>query len=196
MYATETAREVEKNYIDTGLVKFVYWDLPLGSHGYPAVVSAEASHCAGEQDAYWEMHDALFGEWKMLSELDPEDEAAAVEAVLPIGEPLVEDGQAFQACVETQKYRPVVATMLRQAMDMEINATPAFLFGTVSPSGEQHVEPVMGYVEYEEFAKMLDREISRAQGTPIPDPTEVPTPDADAADDGGAAADDSGDGEG
>ncbi len=185
MHATETAREVEEQYIDTGLVRIIHWDLPLSSHGYPAVVSAEAAHCAGDQDRYWEMHEALFGEWQMLSELDIEDEDAAVEAVLPIGETLVEDAETFRACVQEQKYRPVVATMLRQAMDMEIQATPAFLLGTVDPAGQEHVEPIMGYLEFDELKTYIDREISRAQGTPIPDPTPVPT-------DGSAAGESSG----
>lgn len=193
MYATETAREVDLKYVDTGLVKFVHWDLPLGSHGYPAVVSAEASHCAGEQDAFWEMHAALFDNWKALSELDPEDEGLAIEAIVGYGESVVADSEAFSACVSDNKYRPVVATMLRQAMDMKIDATPSFLLSTVGPDGKQHVEPIMGYLPFEEMAPLIDREISRAQGTPIPTNTPAPTftpapaasPSAESGDSGG-----------
>lgn len=190
MYATDVAREVDEQYIQTGLVKFVHWDLPLSSHGYPAIIGAEASHCAGEQGAYWEMHYGLFDNWKELSELDTEDEAASVEAVLDLTSDLVDDPEAYALCIEEQKYRPVVATMLRQALDMEVNVTPAFLIQS-SFEGNDHVEPMLGFLPVEEFTALLDQEISRAQGTPIPTRTPAPTPDpAEAADEEAADGED------
>ena len=191
MYATDVAREVQENYIDKGLLKLVYWDLPLSSHGYPAIMGSEASHCAGDQGVYWEMHEKLFESWREMSDLDVEDEEAATAFVVELGDGIVADHATYTACVETNKYRPVVATLLRQALDMEVNVTPAFLIQTTDPAGNQHVEPMMGFLEYEEFSELLDQEISRSQGTPIPTRTPLPpTPVPDAEE--GAEGEDAG----
>lgn len=171
MYTDETAAQVQAAYIDTGLLRLVYWDLPLNNHGYPAVVGAEAAHCAGEQERYWEMHDALFGAWDDLSKLDIQDEAAAQAAVVALGAGIGLDEATLRECVETRKYRPVVAVMARQALqDMQLRSTPTFI---IQAGG--HTELVEGFLPFEELKKVLDREIARAQGTPVADPTLPPT---------------------
>ena len=49
---------IEKKYISTGKVKFVYRHLAiLGKH---SVASAQAAECAGERGKFWEYHDKLF----------------------------------------------------------------------------------------------------------------------------------------
>src|SRR6266852_9091619 len=51
--------ELKRNYIDTGKVRFVSRDLPLEFHPY-AMKAAEAARCAGDQQKYWELRDALY----------------------------------------------------------------------------------------------------------------------------------------
>ena len=58
-FYTQTYGQIQKEYIDTGKVKFVYRDFPLGFH-QNAQKAAEAAECAGEQDKYFDMHDKLF----------------------------------------------------------------------------------------------------------------------------------------
>lgn len=175
----EAAGKVDENYVKTGKARYVHWDFPLAGHGWGAIVSAEASHCAGDQGKFWEMHNALFAAWEQQSKLDVKDEPAAVASVLAIGAEVVADQEAFKACVSTQKYRPVVATMYRQATDMGLDATPAFVIqhkDPANPTGKDLIKVVLGALDYEEFAKTVDIEIFRAQGTPIAD-TPTPTPD-------------------
>jgi len=55
----QTLPQLEKNYIETGKVKFVYKDFPLDSihpNARPAHIAAE---CADEQGKFWEYHDLL-----------------------------------------------------------------------------------------------------------------------------------------
>lgn len=64
----QTFGQIESEYIDTGKVKYVVRDFPLGFHPN-AQKAAEAAECAGDQGRYWEMHDQLFsnqGEWSGL----------------------------------------------------------------------------------------------------------------------------------
>lgn len=173
-FTEETYQQVKAAYVDTGKARLVFWHLPLKNHGWPAVVGAEASLCAGEQGHFWDMHDRLFAAWKPLSELPVEDEAKAREAMFGIGDEAAAavglDVDAYRACLEAAKYRPVVSVLTRQALeDLKINATPSFLI----QAGE-HFELVAGYLPFEDMRKVLDREISRAQGTPIPTDTATP----------------------
>lgn len=178
----DTADKVDENYVKTGKVRYVHWDFPLAGHGYGAIISAEASHCAADQGKYWEMHKALFNAWEQQSKLDVKDEQAAVASAIAIGSKVVSDQEAFKSCITTQKYRPVVATMYRQATDMGLDATPAFVIqhkDPNNPGGKDQIKVVLGALDYADFAKTLDIEIFRAQGTAIPD-TPTPTPDAKA----------------
>jgi hypothetical protein len=52
------ALPTEKNYIDTGKVRFASNDLPLDFHP-KAQRAAEAAWCAGEQNKYWEQRDTM-----------------------------------------------------------------------------------------------------------------------------------------
>ena len=54
-----TYPQLEAKYIDTGNLRLVVKDFPLSIHGH-ARKAAQAAHCAGEQDRFWEMHDLLF----------------------------------------------------------------------------------------------------------------------------------------
>jgi protein-disulfide isomerase len=52
-------RKLKKEYIDTGKLRLVVRDFPLPFHKN-ARPAANAAHCAGEQDKFWPMHDALY----------------------------------------------------------------------------------------------------------------------------------------
>src|SRR3989344_4001132 len=57
---TQTLPQLQRDYIDTGKVRFVYKQFPLTSIHKNAQWAAEASLCALEQGKFWEMHDKLF----------------------------------------------------------------------------------------------------------------------------------------
>ncbi len=64
----QTFGQIKKEYVDTGKVKYVSRDYPLGFHPH-AQKASESANCAGDQGKYWEMHDALFQnqeEWSGL----------------------------------------------------------------------------------------------------------------------------------
>jgi protein-disulfide isomerase len=46
-------------------VEYVFRDFPLPMHAH-ARAAALAAHCAGRQDAFWPMHDALFASQQRL----------------------------------------------------------------------------------------------------------------------------------
>lgn len=55
----DTWPKIQARYVDTGKVRFLYKDYPRADQG-PGLTAALAARCAGDQGAYWPMHDRLF----------------------------------------------------------------------------------------------------------------------------------------
>jgi len=152
----------------------VFIDFPLPSHGFPALLAHEAAHCAGVQGRYWEAHDALFEAFRELSDVDPEDEAASTDTVIEITRPVVDDGAALEACVRSNDFRSIVAALQQQARDRGVEVTPTLFF-----ISDYHQETIPGFLDWEGFEPIVEREYLRALGTEIPDPTPEPTPETE-----------------
>jgi Thioredoxin len=74
--------QFDDEYIKTGRVRYVFHDLPLDFHEN-AFKAAEATHCAGEQRKFWEMHDRLFANQSALTENDLLRHAATLQLEQP-----------------------------------------------------------------------------------------------------------------
>ncbi len=59
-FAKETFPALEREYIATGKVRWVFVNFPLTALHSNAVPAAEAALCAGRQNAFWPVHDLLF----------------------------------------------------------------------------------------------------------------------------------------
>lgn len=57
-YLLETFPKIEHRYIETGLVRYQFRNLPV--HGEPAWIAAAAGECAHDQGSFWSYHDRLF----------------------------------------------------------------------------------------------------------------------------------------
>ncbi len=111
-------KELKKEYVDTGKLRFVLRDLPLGFHQYakPAAISA---HCAGEQDKFWQMHDALFeGGGKFA----PDD-------ILGYAKSIGLENTAFKTCLSSGRYNQGIEQDVKDASKAGITGTPAFIVG-------------------------------------------------------------------
>jgi protein-disulfide isomerase len=60
-FATGVGATLNEQFVETGEMLFVYRDFPLESIHPSARKAANAARCAGEQDNYFGMHDAIFG---------------------------------------------------------------------------------------------------------------------------------------
>jgi len=58
-YARDVEPMIRKAFVDTGVVRQVFVNLPLPNHPRALPASAAAA-CAGNQGKFWEMHDAMF----------------------------------------------------------------------------------------------------------------------------------------
>src|SRR5262249_52363764 len=59
-FVKETLPDIEKDYIKTGKLKYVFRDFPITNAHKDAFKAALAAGCALDQGKFWEMHDQLF----------------------------------------------------------------------------------------------------------------------------------------
>jgi protein-disulfide isomerase len=73
-FALETFPQLERDYVNTGKVRWVFINFPLTSVHAHASAAAELAVCAAKQRGFWRVHDLLFQHqeiWAPLKEAGP-----------------------------------------------------------------------------------------------------------------------------
>ena len=112
----QTLPTLRKKYIDTGKVRLVLRDMPLGFHP-DARLAARATHCAGEQNKYWAMHDLLFKEKNKLKRNYLEQHAKKLDL----------NAKSFSACLDSDRYNKDIDRDIADAKKVQITGTPSFV---------------------------------------------------------------------
>lgn len=136
-----TLKEIEKNYQDR--IRIVYRQFPLTSIHPHAMKAAEASLCANDQGQFWQMHDAMFTDQANLDVADLKEKAARLS--LNTG--------TFNTCLDSNKYAAVIKNEILEGAKVGVNGTPSMFINGRFLSGDQ---------PYDDIAKMIDDELSRA----------------------------------
>ena len=63
--------------VNTGLVRYVYYEYPLGGSFRHSFVSARAGRCANEQGKFWEYHDLVYARQQTWSPMDDGDDTTS-----------------------------------------------------------------------------------------------------------------------
>jgi protein-disulfide isomerase len=135
-------------YIKTGKVKFYYRDMPLPFHEH-AMPAAQAAHCAGEQGKFWEMQDSLFADkTAALATSDINDHASKLGL----------DTAKLDACMTSDRFAEVIRHSSEEAAKMNIEGTPTFLIGILSPDGDvvNVKKPIIGALPFDAFRSAID----------------------------------------
>jgi len=125
-FFTETLPLIQKNYIDTGKVKFVYRDFPLPDIHQNAIPAAIAAECADEQGMFWEYHDKIFENQILWQDLDNQNVVRTFEQ---FAEELGLDTNTFNTCLESAKYLEEVQNDLNEGVSYGVAGTPGFFIG-------------------------------------------------------------------
>ncbi|MCP4356542.1 MAG: thioredoxin domain-containing protein [Chloroflexi bacterium] len=131
-YFNETFSLIAENYIETGVVRYVFKDFPLTSIHPQAVAAAEAARCAGDQDAFMEMHDLLF-----VNQAEWNGRENSTETFTSYAEQLGLDTAAFSACLENNTYEAAVMADLEEGIGFSVRGTPTFFINGTYLSGAQ-----------------------------------------------------------
>ncbi|MBS3146027.1 DsbA family protein [Candidatus Woesearchaeota archaeon] len=124
-FYSSTLPEVEKNFVDTGKVRFAYKHFPLPFHT-EADEAAESSECAKEQKKFWEMHDWIFTNSALwIGKSGDSLKQVFVDGASSVGL----DASKFESCYDSGKYRSIVQQHAAEGNKDGVSGTPTFLIG-------------------------------------------------------------------
>lgn len=135
----QTLSQIEKEYIDTGKVKFVYKHFPLDNIHPFATPAAEAYECAGEQGKAWDMHDLLFEQGVQ----------GGVSSFKAFAGQLELDQTQFDNCIDSGKYAEKIKADIAQGTAAGIRGTPGFIINGRLVSGAQPFAAFQQVIEAE-----------------------------------------------
>jgi len=142
-----TLPELEKEYVVSGKVRYAFVDFPLESIHPQAFKAAEASHCAEEQQHFWEMHDRLFANQEALT---PEDLVGHAKA-------LGLDATRFKQCLDSDKYADRIKANVAAGERFGVSGTPAVLLGISEGTGVKGVRLLVGSLPFSVFKEEIDK---------------------------------------
>ena len=141
-YKQATYPQILNTYIRTGTVQMAFRYLPLPFHGQARDAAAAAS-CAGEQQAFWPYHDALFANQALWS-----DKSNDKEIFLEIARRMKLDTSTLSTCMTSATTAKKIDTDLQDAQNHNLSGTPSFII-----QGEQ----LIGAQPYAAFAQLIDK---------------------------------------
>lgn len=146
---TNTYPELKKKYIDTGKVKFIFRDFPLGFHDPLATKEAMSAECAREQggdDAYFVYHDLLF------ENTNSNGKGLEESKLYDLAEEAGVNRAKFTACLDSEKYMDEVKKDAADGAEAGVTGTPAFLINNKLLTGAQ---------PFSAFEQMIEAELSK-----------------------------------
>jgi len=156
-FYTDTEAALEENFAKTGEIYFTYrsagnWvSSNIGGVNSESQDAALAAYCAGDQNKFWEMHDALFS-----NNRDVENQGSFSDKRLTaIAESVGLDMTAYQDCYDKGKYKDQVQQDFDDATAAGISGTPFFVM-TYKVNGETKTEKIEGAQPITEFQQKIE----------------------------------------
>ncbi len=147
-YSRETFSQIERDYVDTGKVRYVFRHFPLERLHPQALGAAQAAECGLAQGKFWEMHARLFANQQTLGEPD----------LVKIAQGLGLNVPTFQQCLASQSASPAkIRQDQTEGSRAGITGTPTFFLGTMTKEGKLKVaRRLVGAQPYAAFKTAID----------------------------------------
>jgi len=154
-FASDTMKQIERDYIDNGRIGFVFRDFPIESSHPHAFSAALAALCAGEQGHLWEMNHTLIAGTSAL----------AREDLFRDAETLKLDMAKFGRCFADDKTATRLRQSMREASELGIDGTPMFVLGIRKPGSNvvNGLRMIEGGYPYDVFKATLNNLIATQQ---------------------------------
>jgi len=144
----ETLPSLEKKYVESGKVKFVYRHFAI--LGRLSTAAAQAAECAGEQRKFWEYHDKLFA--SAGSPL-----AFTARKLKGFAKDLGLNGQSFDQCLDSGKYLNKVEQETGIGTLLGASGTPTFFLNGKLLAGAQ---------PFHVFEAVIEEELKKTSAPP------------------------------
>jgi len=149
-FAIVTEPDIRQKLVETGQVRFRFFDFPLEMH--PNAVPAHlAAACANDQGKFWEMHDRLFqmqDRWNGMATRNPSGlfESYAKEIGL--------DTKAWEDCFDDKRHQARIQASVAQGNKLRVGSTPTFIIG-----GKMYP----GAMSYDQLKSIVDEATAQAR---------------------------------
>jgi protein-disulfide isomerase len=152
-HVRETMPQIDRDYIQTGKVRYVFRDFPIDSLHPQAPKAHEAVNCAGDQGKYWEMWERLFNNPRQLAPADLVEHGKAVGA----------DPVRLKECLDTGRHAAAVNASVQDAIKLGATGTPIIFFGVTEPGSDsvKAVRVIRGAFPYDRFKQTIDALLSQ-----------------------------------
>ena len=145
-HANEVFPELDKEFVSTGKIKYLFLNFPLTSIHPHAIAAAQAAECAGAQTRYWDMHDQLFRNQKAIPQRRFADYGKAIGLEMP----------TFEDCM-SKSAKATISDDESLGKRFGVQSTPTFLIGQVEKDGSIRLErKVTGMMPYPDFKTILN----------------------------------------
>ncbi len=179
-----TVKQIIEAHVRTGKARFMFLPMVFGLGDDPSHLAAQAALCANKQNAFWEMHDALFDQHTAQGA-----QSFSPTTLRATAESLALDADALMACVESGETTEIILSATRFADQTQIQFTPTLMWSAndgrtlewfTRADGERYTSGV----PFEDVDKLVERATSgelaaaiQATGTAFAQitPTAVPT---------------------
>jgi len=141
-----TLKKIEKEYIDRGLVLFVFRDFPIIFHPF-AREGAKAANCAGKEGKYWEMHELLIS-----GDVNP-------VAIREYAKSLGLNEEKFKACMDDEETNAEIEKDMKDAREYGITGTPFFIIGQNKGEKTFEGERITGAQPIETFKSVIEKHL-------------------------------------
>lgn len=154
-FVRETLPQIEKDYIKTGKLKYVFRDFPITSAHKDAFKAALAAGCALDQGKYWEMHDRLFENPTAFTVYNLTQNAEAIGL----------DKVTFQQCLNKNEYETEVQSDFADGLKAGVNQTPTFFLGLTEPNSPKVkvLTVITGAKPYAVFKAAIDNALQQGK---------------------------------
>jgi protein-disulfide isomerase len=119
-FATQIEPLLVSEFVQPGILQFVYYDFPLGGNHRHSFLVSRAARCANEQGKFWEYHNLALGkqsDWSF-------DQDPPIKKLIGYGSEVGLERGAFEACVNSTKYQDIVSANHRLGERLGVNSTP------------------------------------------------------------------------
>ncbi len=165
---------IKERLVETGKVRYVFYDFPLGGAFKHGFLASRAGRCANDQGRFWEYHDWLFGrqsEWSYSS--DPAEKFVEYASAPAVGM----DAGKFEECLRSDRFAKEVSQSRMFGEKLGVGSTP-----TLFMNGKRVTDLPANYQQLEALVNAELGAAAPAGGAP------APAADSPAAADTAAAA--------
>ncbi|MEO0281968.1 MAG: DsbA family protein [candidate division WOR-3 bacterium] len=147
-FFAKTYPEIKEKYIDTGKVKFVFYELPIEQRAF-SFKASEAARCAYDQGKYEDYALLLYNKQKHWGRIGPSVfDDYATELGL--------DVEKFNTCLKSGSMKEIILKEIQDSKQFQITGTPTFFIND---------RRIVGSKPFEDFEKIINEKLQLANKT-------------------------------